>query len=188
MEFQQQVRQQWLQNGFNGSKRERFFYPTLGWNMLLGRCLKVRNWWDEIDENVIIGAMPFARDVEKMAALGVRGVVNTCQEYEGPVAEYERLGIQQLRVPTIDFTHPSLESVQRSMQFMTDQVEDGGKIYVHCKAGRARSATVVVCWLIHQGMTAEQAQNLLLEKRPHANPRIYQRPVVMEFERMQKEK
>ncbi len=173
-------------NWFQWLKARTVFYPTLCWNMLLGRWLKVRNWWDEIDENIVIGALPFASDVEKLAALGISGVVNTCQEYAGPVAEYDRFEIQQLRVPTIDFTHPTLESIQRSVQFIADQVDAGGKVYVHCKAGRARSATVVVCWLIRQGMTREEAQKLLLEKRPHANPRIYQRPVVIQFDEFTK--
>ena len=174
-------------NWFQWLKARVVFYPTLGWNVLLGRWLKVRRWWDEIDENIVIGAMPFARDVPKIAEMGVTGVVNTCQEYAGPVKEYEKLKIEQCRVPTIDFTHPTLESVQRSVEFIRSQVESGGRVYVHCKAGRARSATVVVCWLIQQGMTKEAAQELLLKKRPHANPRIYQRPVVIEFEKRVKE-
>jgi atypical dual specificity phosphatase len=46
------------------------FYPTLWWNMALGRWLKVRNWWDAIDEHVIVGAFPF--DVEALAAWSTR--------------------------------------------------------------------------------------------------------------------
>ena len=50
------------------------FYPTLGWNMLLGRWLNVRNWWDSIDTHLIVGAFPFARDVPKMVEQGVRAL------------------------------------------------------------------------------------------------------------------
>ena len=161
------------------------FYPTLAWNVFLGRVLKLRNWWDEVDEKVLIGAMPFARDVSALAKLGVTGVVNTCQEYAGPVAQYQEAGIEQLRVPTIDFTHPTLESVQRAVEFMEQQVASGGAVYVHCKAGRARSGTVVVCWLMHsKKWSRQQAQAHLLKQRPHANPRIAERPVVIEFEKI----
>ena len=84
------------------------FVPTLLWNLLLGRVLRVRNWWDRVDEHVILGALPFAADVPRLAAVGVRAVVNTCEEYVGPVAEYAVAGIEQLRVPTTDFQPPQL--------------------------------------------------------------------------------
>ncbi len=158
------------------------YYPTLAWNMLLGRVLKVRNWWDEVDPNVIVGAMPLASDVARMKDAGVVAVVNTCQEYPGPIDEYEKAGITQLRVETIDFTHPSLESVEAAVEFMNQQLVNGGKIYVHCKAGRARSATVAICWLMaNRGLNPDEGQRLLLEKRPHINPRLTERPVVQQF-------
>ena len=159
------------------------FYPTLIWNMILGRVFKLRNWWDAVDENVILGAYPFRSDVRKLSELGVGAVVNTCAEYEGPVAQYRQFGIEQLRVPTIDFTHPTLESLVRATDFMSLQIEQGKKVYVHCKAGRARSATVVAAWLIRNAnMTADEAQELMLKVRSHINPRIAERPVVKEFE------
>ena len=69
------------------------FYPTLLWNMLLGRWLRVRNWYDHIAPNVIVGAFPFRRDVAGLAAAGVQAVVNTCEEYGGPTSEYEKLSL-----------------------------------------------------------------------------------------------
>jgi len=158
------------------------FYPTLGWNMLLGRVFRVRNWWDFVDEFVIVGARPFARDVEPLSALGVRAVVNTCEEYAGPLEEYGRLGIVQLHIPTIDFTHPTIENVRQGVEFVQKHAEQGEIVYIHCKAGRARSATIAICWLIqHRGMTPAAAQALLLSKRPHINPRLTERAVVGEF-------
>lgn len=158
------------------------YVPTLLWNILLGRLLKLRAWWTEIDPHLIVGAMPFAVDVPAMKEAGVTAVVNTCQEYAGPISEYEKVGIKQLRVKTIDFTHPTLDNVERAVDFMNEQVAQGGKVYVHCKAGRARSATVALCWLIDaKGMTPEQGQRLLLEKRPHVNSRLPQREVVKAF-------
>ena len=150
--------------------------------MLLGRWLKVRNWWDRIDETMIVGAMPFEKDVSRLAAEGVNGVVNTCAEYQGPQAAYEEHGIEQLRIPTVDFTHPDLDDVTKAVEFMHQQTKDGGTVYVHCKAGRARSATVAICWLIsNKGLNPREAQDLLLAKRPHVNRLVYARPVVKQF-------
>lgn len=158
------------------------FIPSYLWNLLLGRVLKIRNWWDEVDEAVILGARPSRRDVERLKKLGVTAVVNTCEEYAGPVEQYAEAGIEQLHVPTIDFTPPTLESVSAAVTFMEERIEKGGILYVHCKAGRGRSATVVLCWLMSaQGMTASEAQAHLLKCRPHVLSRLEQRAVVGEF-------
>ncbi len=160
------------------------FYPTLWWNMLWGRVLKVRNWWDQVDENVFLGAYPFASDVAPLAKLGVGAIVNTCEEYPGPAEQYSDCDIVQLRIPTIDFTHPSIENVEKAVQFMNEQIAAGKKVYVHCKAGRARSATIVICWLIqNRQITAAEAQAALNQHRPHINQHLPERPVVQEFER-----
>ncbi|MGB7325672.1 MAG: dual specificity protein phosphatase family protein [Rubripirellula sp.] len=158
------------------------FYPTLAWNFTLARVLKRRNWWDHIDPHVIVGAYPFSRDVDSMHAAGVRAVVNTCEEYEGPHLKYTHHGIEQLRIPTTDFSHPRLADVQQAVEFVQQHVEADEIVYIHCKAGRARSATVAICWLIkYRGMSPAEAQASLLKSRAHINPRLTQRPVVIEF-------
>ena len=158
------------------------FVPTLLWNMLLGRVLKIRNWWDAVDEHVILGALPFPSDARRLHALGVGAVVNTTEEYAGPRTVYQQLEMEQLRVPTIDFVPPSLEHVETAVQFMDQQIALGNKVYVHCKAGRGRSATVVLCWLIaNRDMTPEQGQAHLISQRPHVNRGLAERQVVQDF-------
>ncbi len=161
------------------------FVPTLLWNMLLGRWLKQRNWWDRIHPNVILGAFPFPSDVARLASEGVKGVVNTCEEYGGPTGEYEKHSITQFRMPTIDFTHPKLDDVCAAVEFIEEQVAQGRTVYIHCKAGRGRSATVAICWLIKsQQITSAEGQRWLSEKRSHVNQHLPSRPVVKEFEKM----
>ncbi len=152
--------------------------------MLLGRVLKTRNWWDSVDENIILGAYPFAADVPSLAQAGVKAVVNTCHEYQGPVEAYEKYKISQLHIPTTDFTHPSPADVNLAVSFINEHVQQDHRVYVHCKAGRARSATVVACWLIQRyDISADQAQQRMLDARPHVNRRISHRPVVLAFEK-----
>ena len=158
------------------------FYPTLCWNVLLSRVLRVRRWRDRIDETVLLGALPFPSHAADLHAEGVRGVVNTCEEYGGPVAEYDRLGMTQLYIPTLDFQPPNLDELERAVEFIAGHRDRGEGVYVHCKAGRGRSTTVVLCWLIaSQGLTPEEAQRLVEGKRPHVNHHIYLRPVVAGF-------
>ena len=158
------------------------FYPTLAWNALLGRILSIRQWWNHVDDHVIVGAYPFARDVPAMHKAGVKAVVNTCEEYAGPTGQYSKHEIEQLRIPTTDFTHPKLEDVQKAVEFVEKHAAQERTVYIHCKAGRARSATIAMCWLMkYRGMTMQQAQGALLKARHHINPRLTERPVVHQF-------
>ncbi|MFO1064410.1 MAG: dual specificity protein phosphatase family protein [Pirellulales bacterium] len=163
-------------------KAQLLYWPTLSYNYLLGRVLRVRRWWDHVDRQVILGARPFRRDAKRLKSIGVTGVVNMCEEYVGPLREYERLGIEQLHLPTIDFTHPLEEHVEAGAAFIERHVHTGGVVYVHCKAGRARSATIVLWWLVKfRGLSPEDAQAHLMRYRRHINPRVYLRPVIQEL-------
>jgi atypical dual specificity phosphatase len=120
--------------------------------------------------------------VPLLQAAGVGAVVNCCEEYRGPTAEYERAGIVQLRLPTIDFTSPTLDDVERGVAFIGEHISRGVRVYVHCKAGRGRSATIALCWLIEaRGATPEEAQTQLVKNRPHVCRSLVQRPVVQQF-------
>ena len=155
------------------------YWPTLVYNYLLARVFKVRSWWNHVDKQVILGARPFRRDAKRLREAGVTGVVNMCEEYFGPMREYQRLGIEQLHLPTIDFTHPLEEHVEAGAAFIEKHVAKGGTVYVHCKAGRARSATIVLWWLVrYRHMTPAEAQAHLARYRAHINPRVYLRPVI----------
>lgn len=157
------------------------FIPSLCWNVLLER-LGARHWWDRVDDRLLVGAFPFASHVPRLASEGVRAVVNTCEEYAGPAAAYARANIVQLRIPTIDFQPPTIEDIQHAVAFIDQHVENGHSVYVHCKAGRGRSATVALCWLMQRhGWTPEEAQRHLQDKRPHVSRRLFERKVVREF-------
>lgn len=162
------------------------FFPTLGWNLLLGRVLSVRRWWHELDgEPIYLGALPFSWDVSRLHRLGITGVINMCVECRGPTKQYARFDIEQLWLPTVDFTPPRLDDILRGVAFIDKHLDAGGKVYIHCKAGRGRSATVVLCWLIRRrGMTPEQGASYLLKTRPHINKGLADRAVVQEFYRL----
>jgi atypical dual specificity phosphatase len=74
--------------------------------------------------------------------------------------------------------------VNQGAEFLERHKQQGGQVYVHCKAGRARSATIVLWWLVRfGGLTPQQAQQELQRVRPHVNPQVYQRPVIKELVR-----
>jgi atypical dual specificity phosphatase len=159
-----------------------FFYPTLILDIILCKVFGLRNWYDRIDEYVVLGALPCKHDVPGLKGMGVKAVLNVCEEYSGPEEAYAAAGIEQVRLPTIDYTSPSLSTVRRGVCFIEKCVSRGDLVYVHCKAGRGRSATIVLCWLIKaKKIKPNEAMSFLMERRPHVNKKLDRRKVVSEY-------
>ena len=65
------------------------------------------------------------------------------------VQEWSDLGVKQLVLSTPDFfSAPTQENISAGVRFILDHRNSGHSVYVHCKAGRTRSAVVVACYLI----------------------------------------
>jgi len=158
-----------------------FFYPTLYWNVLINRVLHLRQWWNWIDDTVLLGALPVASDASKLRELGITGVINMCEEYPGPLDAYSKNNIEQLHLPTVDFVPPTDEFVRRGVDFIEAHRAKGGKVYVHCKAGRGRSATIVLCYLVERGHSIQSGMDLMLKQRPQILKKLAERDVIKRF-------
>ncbi|KAL6609618.1 hypothetical protein ACP70R_039587 [Stipagrostis hirtigluma subsp. patula] len=146
------------------------FYPTLLYNVLRNRFEAEFRWWDRVDQHVLLGAVPFSSDVPRLKQLGVKGVVTLNEPYETlvPTSLYQAHGINHLQIPTRDYLFaPSLEDICRAVDFIHRNEMEGGSTYVHCKAGRGRSTTIVLCYLIkYRNMTPEAALDHARSVRP----------------------
>jgi len=161
------------------------FYPTLYWNRLMKKEDGVRRWFDLIVPGIILGALPERKILESLKQeQRVDVFLNTVREWPGLTKEYERLGFEQKRVPMTDFMPPKLEDIEECVDHLRDLVEAKKKtVYVHCKAGRGRSATVVMAYLMkYHGMTPLEAQRFLEERRPHVLHVLHERDVIKEFQ------
>ena len=61
-------------------------------------------------------------------------------------------------------------TIFRGVSFIEEVIasDPEASVYVHCKAGRTRSATLVGCYLMNRyGWTPERAVEFMREKRPH---------------------
>ena len=57
--------------------------------------------YSEINEQLSMGSLPISPgDVRLLSDKGVRVVVNLCRESAGPVEEYAKVGIVQIRLHT----------------------------------------------------------------------------------------
>ncbi|PIA28724.1 hypothetical protein AQUCO_06700029v1 [Aquilegia coerulea] len=137
------------------------FYPTLLYNVLRNKIQAEFRWWDEIDQFLLLGAVPFPTDVPRLKQLGVCGVVTLNESYETlvPTSLYHAHDIEHLVLPTRDYLFaPAHGDICKAVDFIYKNAMKGKKTYVHCKAGRGRSTTIVLCYLVqHNQMTPEAA-------------------------------
>ncbi|NP_001348080.1 uncharacterized protein LOC100282515 [Zea mays] len=146
------------------------FYPTLLYNVLRNRFEADFRWWDRVDQFILLGAVPFPSDVPRLKQLGVQGVVTLNEPYETlvPTSLYQANEIEHLVIPTRDYLFaPSFEDISQAIDFIHRNASQGGTTYVHCKAGRGRSTTIVLCYLIkYRNMTPEAALDHVRSIRP----------------------
>lgn len=150
------------------------FYPTLYFNMLMSK-VSSRAWYNRIDETVVLGALPLQHYCSKLVEEeNIKGVVSLNEEWEmkGTMPteqEWKDLGVEQLKLPTVDYTGtPSQENIQKAVQFISKFRCRQESVYVHCKAGRTRSTTIVACYLVYKNKwTPEEAVDFIKTKRPH---------------------
>ena len=80
-----------------------------------------------------------------------------------------------LWLPTID--HPLLpipiRTLQRGVEAALPVIQDGYAVLVHCRAGVHRSVAMACCVLIGMGWIADEALQLVEQKRPVADPRAW---------------
>ncbi|XP_051040250.1 phosphatidylglycerophosphatase and protein-tyrosine phosphatase 1 isoform X1 [Phodopus roborovskii] len=184
------------------------FYPTLLYTVFRGRVRgwAHRDWYHRIDSTVLLGALPM-RSMTRRLVLdeNVRGVITMNEEYEtrflcNTSKEWKKAGVEQLRLSTVDMTGvPTLANLHRGVQFALKYQSLGQCVYVHCKAGRSRSATMVAAyliqldsslllfWLLHSissqvhKWSPEEAIEAIAKIRSHISIRPNQLQVLKEF-------
>ncbi|KAG0251497.1 hypothetical protein BG011_007556 [Mortierella polycephala] len=153
------------------------------------------HWFDRIpNTNIILGAVPSQTLIQQLFKdQHLRDVINMCAEFQGHLTSMKELGVKQCWIPTRDFSTPTVKSIWVGVRYTAKQAEDcqgqmqepnqdHGLIYLHCKAGRGRSATVALCWLVYAyKLTAVQAQGILLKARGQVDKNIYLHPEVITF-------
>ncbi|PIN20684.1 Dual specificity phosphatase [Handroanthus impetiginosus] len=153
-----------------GAGARALFYPTLLYNVVRNKIQSEFRWWDRVDEYVLLGAVPFPTDVPRLKALGVGGVVTLNEPYETlvPTSLYHDHNIEHLVIPTRDYLFaPSHGDIHQAVEFIHGNALCGKTTYVHCKAGRGRSTTIVLCYLVkHKQMTPEAAYKYVRSIRP----------------------
>jgi atypical dual specificity phosphatase len=134
--------------------------------------------YSRLNHRLLAGAMPHA--AEHVAALqseGVSVVINLCEqreywdgERETVMAAYAESGITELPLPVKDGATVPHQVIDAAVEGMGSDV-----VYVHCRGGRERSATVATALLAaSEQMPIDRALELACTRRPVFQPLPWQ--------------
>jgi protein-tyrosine phosphatase len=110
--------------------------------------------WNLIIPHLILGIIPNKEDALEIKAefpnLGL--VVSSVQTFEivdnQHPDDWEKVDVNHHHVSIADFTSDvKVSNILETIRKMHDRIEKGFDVYVHCKAGRGRSALIVACYL-----------------------------------------
>jgi protein-tyrosine phosphatase len=118
-----------------------------------------------ISEQLWVGAAPSKSDLETLKSkngpkLAILDLTRNPQEEKW----CSQLGIMyDDRVPRIDddYTPISIPKLKLVSRIVDDDISQGRKVFLHCKAGIGRSPTCAVAYLVHCGTSLSEAKEMV---------------------------
>ncbi len=151
------------------------------------------NWWDKIyttnnGASLYLGAIPLQKsffrikyrdDLLALQKEGIGAVLSVVEvfenRYNGLITatirpeQWRKAGLKQLQLPTPDFATIPMATIHQGVEFIAWNLQHGRSVYVHCKAGRGRSALMAMCYLIkYHALSAAQAFIAIKSQRKQA--------------------
>ncbi|XP_055331050.1 phosphatidylglycerophosphatase and protein-tyrosine phosphatase 1-like [Paramacrobiotus metropolitanus] len=149
------------------------FFPSLLATLVSDKMTN-QNWYDRIDDCLVAGALPFRSTVKELIAKeGVRGVLSMNQNFElnrlwyPTPDELDSWGVSFLQLPVADYlAHPTWNQVEEGLDFIHHICSRNHSVYVHCKAGKFRSAVMAATYLMERyNLTPDEAKDTLRSHR-----------------------
>src|SRR4051812_2592797 len=140
--------------------------------------------FERVGEGLLVGAYPTdAADVALIARRGADALYNLCEDCEYADGERDAVeaalrehGIEERRLPLVDYGGLDLAALDRAVSEIGAWLDAGRTVYLHCRAGWQRSATVAAAVIAtREGLEPEGALVVLRDRKHTADPLPHQR-------------
>jgi protein-tyrosine phosphatase len=110
----------------------------------------------------------------------LRGIVNCTDRVVNKypnVFEYLKLGLKDETSQDLKFCF------DECFQFIENHLKNGNSVLIHCMAGKSRSVSIVLAFLIYKKWTLQEALKLVLKKRSNISPNLGFFSQLIEYEK-----
>jgi atypical dual specificity phosphatase len=105
-------------------------------------------------------------DLEYLRAKGIRALVRLEGRTRVTVEQISDVGLVDYLEPVRDFGTPTRHKLEKILNFIDKMLRQKKPVAVSCGAGYGRTGTVLACFRVRQGRTAQEALTWLQEVRP----------------------
>ena len=95
-------------------------------------------------------------DLAELNGQGIGAVVSLTHEELNPDA-LRKARLESLHLPISDFSSPTSNQIDRFVDFVDRMNDQGVGVVVHCGTGSGRTGTILACYLVSKGHSAEDA-------------------------------
>lgn len=135
-----------------------------------------------ITTHLAVGGRLRPENIKALARAGLTHVVDTRSEYCDDAQALAKEQIELLHLPTADTRPLTIEQMLQGAQWVQERMEQGGRVLIHCEHGVGRSVLLTCAVLVYDGMHAQDALQLVQQKRWQASPNHRQVRRLREFE------
>jgi protein-tyrosine phosphatase len=148
----------WMVDYVYSWKKYNYFVSTLT-SKYLSNIFLSSSWWNKMDDNIFLGALPLhnSNHLEILKQENIGAVLSVVEDFElngtiyfKPISknDWSENNINHLHVQIEDSHGIRVDDMLKCIEFITENIKDNRRIYIHCKAGRGRSASVVLCYFL----------------------------------------
>lgn len=132
-------------------------------NILPGRC-----WW-VIKDTFLAGGYPYNPGIDNseeflgtLISIGIDAFIDLTEEdelthYQKNLTNITKQPLIYNRFPIVDYSVPTISEMNVIISHIKQLLENGHRLYLHCRGGIGRTGTVVGCWLKSQGKESQEA-------------------------------
>ena len=132
------------------------------------------------DYPIYLGGLPnqISQDFSQMQANGIGAVLTVMEDWElkpmGLSVPYthdqfkESFGEDSVKhIKFKDHKLLNIDAMDQAAEFIKTQIDDGKKVYVHCRGGVGRSATAIAAYLMkYENKSIDEVKKIIKDSRP----------------------
>jgi len=133
-----------------------------------------------LEDRLLATARPTSAEITRLAELGITTMIALLERQPDPTHALLH-GMTYLHLPYDDMTAPSMELIAEFNGLFDGAFANNEKVAVHCMAGLGRTGTLIACYLVSTGMSADDAIGLVRSRRPGAIQTLSQELAIQKF-------